>query len=145
LTPQRPARTRPQKWVIALALLILVLGLGNLVRVVMALHYAALLPDLPMTVSWAYLAAMGGVWGVALTACAVGLLRFRPWARWFTLAMVTLYEVHAWVNHLLFDASDYARRTCPRDLLFTLLLLAFTWGLLNLHGVRKTFEREGEK
>jgi hypothetical protein len=144
LTPQRPARTRPQKWVIALGFVVLALGLGSLGRAVLALCYAALLPDLPMTVSWAYLAAMGGVWGVALTACAVGLLRFRPWGRWATLAMVTLYEVHAWVNHLLFDASDYARQTWPRNLLFTLLLLAFTWGLLNLHGVRKTFERGKE-
>jgi len=137
----RPRLTRPQRWVIALALLVLALGLGNLGRAVMALRYAACLPDLPMTVSWAYLVAMGAFWGVALTACAVGLVRFRPWGRWAALAATTLYEAHVWVNHLLFDASDYARQTRPRDLVLTLLLLALVWGLLNWPSVRKVFKR----
>lgn len=133
--------TRAQKWVILSDLLILALGLGNLVRAAMALRYAALLPDLPMTVSWTYLAAVGGFWGAALTVCAVGLFRFRPWGRWGTLAAVTLYEVHMWVNHILFDASDYTRQVWPRDLALTFLLLAFVWGLLNWPGIRKAFKR----
>ena len=126
---------------IVLALLVLALGLANLGRAGVALRYDALLPDLPLTVPLTYLAVMGGLWGVVLTTCAVGLVRFRPWGRWGTLAAVTLYEAHVWGNHLLFDGSDYARQTRPRDLLLTLLLLAFTWGLLNLHSVRKTFSR----
>jgi len=137
---KRPPLTRPQKWVLGLTLLVLALGLANLGRAGVALHYAALLPDLPMTVSWAYLAAVGAFWGAAFLACAVGLGRFRPWSRWATLAAVTLYEAHAWVNHLLFDASDYARQTRPRDLMLTLLLLALVWGVLNVPQVRRTLE-----
>lgn len=133
--------TRSQKCVIALGLLVLTLGLANLVRAGMALRYAALLPDLPMTVSWAYLAAMGGFWGAAFIVCAVGLVRFRPWGRWGTLTATTLYEAHAWANHLLFDVSDYARQTRPRDLLLTALLLAIVWGLLNWPSIRKEFKR----
>jgi hypothetical protein len=129
---------------------VLTLGLANLVRAGLALRYAALLPDLPMTVSWAYLAAMGGFWGAAFCACAVGLVRFRPWGRWGTLTATTrwgtltattLYEAHAWANHLLFDVSDYARQTRPRDLLLTALLLAVVWGLLNWPSIRKEFKR----
>jgi len=127
--------------VAALSLLLLALGLGSLVRAGMALRYAALLLDLPMTVSWTCLAAMGGFWGLVFVACAVGLMRFRRWGRWGTLAAVTLYEIHVWVNHLMFDANDYAHQTRPRDLVLTLLLLALVWGLLHWPSIRKVFKR----
>jgi len=131
----------PQKWVIALGLLTLTLGLANLGRAAMALRYAALLPALPMTVSWTYLAVMGGFWGLIFAACTVGLVGFRAWGRWGTLVAVTLYEVHVWANHLLFDANEYAFQVRSRDLLLTLLLLALVWGLLNWPSIRKEFER----
>jgi hypothetical protein len=131
--------------VIELSVLVLALGLANLVRAGMALRYDALLPGLPLTVPLVYLAVMGCFWGLAFLACVGGLIRFRPWGRWSTLAAVTLYEVHVWVNHLLFDASDYARQTWPRDLLLTSLLLALVWGLLNLRPVRETFEKKGKE
>ena len=141
MAPKRHALTRPQKWVTILSLLMLVLGLGNLGRAGVALRYAALLPDLPMTVTWTYLAVMGGFWGVILTACAVGLVRFRPWGRWSTLAGTTLYEAHVWANHLLFDASDYTRQTRPWNLALTFFLLALIWGLLNWPSIQKEFKR----
>ena len=141
MTKSRKRLTPSQKWVTTLSLLMLVLGLGNLGRAGVALRYAALLPDLPMTVTWTYLAAMGGFWGVILTACAVGLLRFRPWGRWSTLAATTLYEAHVWANHLLFDASDYTRQTRPWNLALTFFLLALIWGLLNWPSIRKEFKR----
>ena len=78
----RPKFAYAQRWVILVGLLVLVLGLGNLGRAGVALRYSALLPDLPMTMSLGYLAAMGALWGALLTACAVGLMRFRPWGRW---------------------------------------------------------------
>ena len=127
-----------------LALLVLALGLANLIRGGVALRYASLLPGLPTTVPMEYLAALGAFWGIALTVCAVGLLRFRPWGRWGTLTAVTLYQVHVWVNHLLFDASDYARQTRPWELLLTLLLLAIVWGALSLHSTRRTFSHDFE-
>ena len=144
LQRKRLVLTRSQKWVAALGLLILLLGLANLGRAVMALRYATLLPDLPLTVSLNYLAAMGGLWGAVFVTCAVGLVRFRPWGRWGTLAATTLYQAHAWVDHLLFDGSDYARQTRPRDLVLTVLLLALVWGLLNWPSVREVFRLEGD-
>ncbi|MBC7225802.1 MAG: hypothetical protein H5T61_01030 [Thermoflexales bacterium] len=125
------------RWLRAnIILLIAGIGLGNLGRAVMALHYARALPDLPLTVPWAYLAGMGIFWGIALIACAVSLQLGRPWSRWVTLAVVTLYQAHVWLNHLLFDASDYARQTRPRDLVLSLLFLAVVWGTLCLPGIR---------
>jgi hypothetical protein len=137
---KRRVLTRPQKWVVTLALLVLALGLANLVRMGVALRYALLLPELPMTVPLEYLAAVGAFWGLVLTACAWGLLRFRRWGRRGTLAAVTLYQAHVWVNHLAFDASDYARQTWLWDLSVTVLLLALVWGSLHLRSVRNVFK-----
>lgn len=139
---KRPPLTRPQKWVIVLGLLVLILGLGNLARAGVAPRYDALLPDLPLTVPLIYLAAVGGFWGLIFILCTVGLMRFRPWGRWLVLAAVTLYEAHVWTNHLLFDASDAALLTRPWDLLLTSLLLALVWGSLSLRSVRKVFSKQ---
>jgi len=125
--------------VILVGWLFLALGAANLVRAVMALRFAAPLADLPLTVSWGYLAALGGFWSVVFSLCALGLFRFRPWGRWGALAAVMLYEAHVWVNHLLFDASDYAARTRLLDLLATFLLLGLVWFTLNRPAGRRVF------
>jgi hypothetical protein len=127
--------------VIALGLLLLILGLVNLGKAAMALRYASSLPDLPMTVSWEYLAAVGGFWGVALIVSAVGLAFLRVWGRWTTLAVSTLYEAHVWVNRILFEVSDQARQARPWDLVLTLLFLALVWGLLSRPRIRGVFVR----
>jgi hypothetical protein len=134
--------TLAQKWVIGLGLLTLMLGLGNLGRAVMALRYAARLPDLPLTVALSYLAAMGGFWLVIFCICAVGLVCFRVWGRRSALAAVTLYQAHVWINRFLFDASDYARQTRPCNLMLTLLLLVLFWGSLSLREIQSTFVKE---
>lgn len=120
--------------------LIVALSLANLGRGIMALRYARLLPDLPMTVSWEYLAGMGFFWGLVLGLGAMGLFRRRPWGRPMTLAAATAYQAHVWLNHLLLDASDYARQTRPRDLLLSFLFLALIWGALYRPGVRRRSE-----
>lgn len=116
------------------------IGMANLVKMVAALRYSILLPDLPMTVSWAYLAATGGFWGAVFAICTLGLVRFRSWGREATLAAVTLYEAHVWLDRLLFAASDYASLTVPRDLVLTLLLLLIIWVPLNLPVLCSEFE-----
>ncbi|MGB9777083.1 MAG: hypothetical protein ACPLYD_11530 [Anaerolineae bacterium] len=117
--------------------LIALIGLGNLGRAAMALYYARVLPDLPLTVPWAYLAGMGAFWGVGLMVCAVGLQLRRPWSRAATLTSATLYQAHVWLNHLLFDASDYARQTWPRNAALSALFLIVVWGVLFLPSVRR--------
>jgi hypothetical protein len=136
----RTKLTLAQKWVIVLSLLVLALGLANLVRAVLTLRYDALLPDLPTTVPLPYLTAVSGFWGLVFVICTVGLVRFHRWGRWGTLGAVTLFETHTWINHILFDANDYAFQTRPRDLALTLLLLILIWGPLNLRSIRRVFE-----
>lgn len=132
--------TRTQRCVVYLGVLMLALGLANLGRLAMAIYYANRLPDLPMTVSWTYLGVMGGGWGVIFLACTGGLVYARSWGRWATLAAVTVYEIHVWVNHLLFDASERAHQLWPRDLVFTLVLLVVVWFVLNWPSVRREFQ-----
>lgn len=136
--------TPAQKWVILLGALALGLGLANLGKAVIALQYAARLPALPMTLSLSYLAGMGLLWGITFIVCSVGLSRFREWGRRLTLAAVSLYQAHAWVNRLLFATSDYARRTQLRDLAFSAVLLAAFWGSLIAPPVREIFDDRGE-
>ena len=136
-----PRLTRPRKWVVGLGTIVLIVGLANLARGGLAIAYAVGLPELPMTVSWAYLAATGIFWGLVLVACSIYLAAFCRWARWTTLVGTSLYEIHAWVNHLAFDANDYARRTWPRDLLLTVVFLALVWAVLSWPSIRNEFER----
>ena len=137
--------TAGQRWVVVLTGLTLALSAANVGRALVALQYASSLPDLSLTVPLGYFAAMGGFWALAFAACSLGLLRFRNWGRWSTLAAVTMYQANAWINHLLFDASDYARRVVPRNLALTALLLLAFWGSLNLPAVRRVFENTREQ
>ncbi len=130
-------------WIVNVVLLLVLVGLGNLGRAAMALYYARVLPDLPLTVPWIYLVGTGGFWGIALMTCAVGLYWRRPWSRVATLVVATLYQAHVWLNHLLFDASDYALQTWPRDLVLSLLFLFIVWGALCLPSIRRFFRLSG--
>ena len=132
--------TRAEKWVLVLAILITFLALANLGRLVMAVYYAQRLPDLPMTVSWTYLALVGGAWCAVFVVCAGGLVYFRPWGRWVALVSVSLYQIHVWVNHLLFDATERASQLWPRDVVCTTILLVVVWGSFSLPSVRAVFK-----
>jgi hypothetical protein len=136
----RKRLTLAQKVVLTLSILIALLAVANLGRLVMSIYYARRLPDLPMTLSWTYLAVMGGVWFSILCGCAGGLIYFRPWGRLATLAAVPLYQIHAWVNHLAFDASERGGQLWSRDLAYTAILLIIVWVVLWLPGVRRVFK-----
>lgn len=133
--------TLPEMGVILLIALLLILGIANVGRAVLALRYSTRLPDLPLTISLDYLAAMGGFWGVTFIICAIGLSLFREWARRSTLAAVTLYQMNVWTNRLLFSISDYARQTVPRDVILTVTFLLLFWIPLHLPSVQQLFKR----
>jgi hypothetical protein len=126
-------------------MLTLALGAANLGRGVMALRYFVLLPDLPVAAPLSYLAAMGGFWGIVFLVCTAGLSCFRQWARRSTLAAVTLYHANLWSNRLLLDASEYARRIYPLELVVSLILLLVFWGSLNIPTVRRVFREDNRR
>ncbi|MCS7282163.1 MAG: hypothetical protein RMK65_08490 [Anaerolineae bacterium] len=145
-TVQRPSATSYRHLVRWLAILLAAVGIGNIGRAIVAVQYMQRLPDLPLTVPLPYLAVTGAGWGIVLLACAAGLWMLHSWSRPLTLVCVALFQAHTWLNHLAFDASDYAFQTRPRDALVSLLFLALFWGLLNLRGVRRVFkERKDTK
>jgi hypothetical protein len=125
--------------VVGVATVLLLVGLGNLARGILALVSSARLPDLPLTASWSYLAATGLFWGLVLSTLAFCLAGFLGWARVATLAAATVFQTHVWVSHLVFDANEYAHRTWPRDLALTGLFLTIVWGVLCWPSVRRTF------
>lgn len=131
--------TPAHKWVLVLAALTLVLGFANVGRAIVALRYLAVLPTLRTRMPLGYAAVIGGIWGAVFILCSLGLFLFRSWGRRLVLGAVTLYQVNIWVNHLLFDASDYARQTRLRDLVLTASLLILYWGTLNLRAVKEVF------
>ena len=137
--------TAGQKWVVVSIGLTLALAMGNLGRAIVALRYASSVGSISMTAPLGYFAAMGAFWGVVFTVCSVGLSGFRVWSRWCTLGAATLYQVNVWVNRLLFDASDYARRGSPRDLVLTAVILLIFWGSLNLPVVKRALGRPEEQ
>jgi len=133
---------RPRRWVVALATLLLILGIANLAKGSLAVADSVRLPELPMSISWEYLAATGFFWGLALSALSFCLAGFYRWARVATLTSVTAFQVHVWATHLLFDANEYAHSTWPRDLVLTAALLAAVWVVLCWPGVRREFGSE---
>ncbi len=137
--------TLSEKIVLTLSGLTLLLALANLGRAILAAQYSVYLPDLPTTLSFRYLAVMGSLWGVAFAVCTVGLALFREWGRRCTLAAVTLYQVHAWVNRILFATSEYVRQTLARDVILTLTFLLVFWIPLNLDRVKETLGKGAEE
>lgn len=137
--PERVHRNWPRRFAVGVATVVFLVGLANLARGGLAIAWATRLPDLPMTVGWDYLAFTGLLWGAVFVVCAIALAGFYCWARTATLAATTVFEIHVWVNHLLFGASDYALATWPRDLLLTALFLALIWGTLSWPTIRREF------
>ena len=133
--------TFPEIGVILLTALLLILSAANVGRAVQAVRYSTRLPDLPLTVSLDYFAAMGGFWGVTFLICAIGLSLFRDWGRRSTLVAVTLYQLNVWINRLLFSVSDYARQTIRRDVFLTVTLLLLFWIPLHLPPIQQMFRR----
>ena len=131
---------RRRKWVTGLALLILVLGLANLVRMGLAIAYWGRLPQLSMTVSWPYLASSGLFWSVAFGMSALGLFRFRAWGRWVTLTAATGYIIHVWFDHLCLEASAHTRQWWGGEAIRSAAFLAAVWVFLNLRRIKNVLE-----
>lgn len=137
--PKRPRR------VTLFSLAVLLLGSGlNLARAAWAWQRTGTLNSLPAPTSMpmALLAGTSLVWGLVFFVCGLGLWRLRPWGRTFTLSAVTLFHTHIWLNHVLFDRSDYARQVQPFAVVHTLVTLFVVWGFLYWPSVRRLYEKQ---
>ena len=88
-----------------------------------------------------YLAAGGLVWSIAFVVAALSVWRLWPWARKLVLGAIVLYQLHIWVNHFVFDTSDYARQLWPFHIGISLAWVVVVWGYMFLPGIRRLWER----
>jgi uncharacterized membrane protein (DUF2068 family) len=125
------------------SLAVLLLGSGlNLLRAAWAWRQAHALADLPTSMPMALLAGTSLAWGILFGACSLGLWRLRPWGRWGTLVAVTLFHGHIWLNHVLFDRSDYARQVWPFAIVHTLVTLFVVWAFLYWPAIRRLYSEQ---
>jgi hypothetical protein len=121
---------------------VLLLGSGpNLVRAVLAWRQEQVLAELSTSTSMPMnlLAGTSLVWGIVFAVCGLGLWRLRSWGRKGMLMAVTLYHAHIWVNHIVFDRSDYARQVWPSAIAHTLVTLFLVWGFLYWPSIRRLY------
>lgn len=123
-----------------LALAVLILSAANLLRAAQVWLRLAYLAELDLSVAPFYLGASGLVWGILLGAAGFGLWRTRPWGRRLALATVCLLHLHAWINRLIFETSDYARQVWPWEAAASAIGVALTWGILGWPSVRTAFK-----
>ena len=115
----------------------------NLARARLALDGGSFTATLPLAMPLAYLAAGGLFWGIAFIVAACSVWRLWPWARKLVLGAIVVYQLHIWVNHLVFDTSDYARQVWPFHIGISVAWVAAVWGYMALPGIRRLWrERE---
>jgi hypothetical protein len=112
----------------------------NLARAGLAFEGGPFERTLPLTMPLTYLAICGLVWGLVFAAAAWGVWRLWPWARKLLLGAIVLYQLHIWINHLLFDTSTYSRQVWPFHIGISLVWIAGIWGFLWLRGVRRLYQ-----
>lgn len=130
------------------SLLVLLLGSGlNLARATWALGQTSALAELSLSTSMpmSYLFGTSLVWSLVFGGCSFGLWRLQSWGRIGTLVAVTLYQGHIWLNHIVFDRSDYARQVWPFAIVHTLVVLGAVWGFLNWPTIRDLYEERKKR
>jgi hypothetical protein len=123
-----------------LAALVFLLGLLQCARAANLFIRREFLQDFNLSMPLPYAIGSAAVWGGLLWAASAGLWWLKPWGRRLALAAVTASQVQAWIDHFLFDRSDYAALSAGFKLVATLAVLAFTWGLLWWTPIKKRFE-----
>ena len=119
----------------------LYLGAVNLIRARLALRGESFVASLPLTMPLPYLAASAMVWGSVFCIAAFGVWRLWPWARKLTLGAIVIYQLHIWINHFLFDTSDYARQVWPFQAGVSAAWIILVWGFLFLPAVRHFYSK----
>jgi hypothetical protein len=133
-----PQRKRPRS-VTFFALAVLYLGIVNLARAWLALNGTPFERTLPLTMPLQYLGIGGLAWGGVFVVTAIGVWRLWPWARKATLGAIMVYQLHIWINHFVFDTSDYSRQVWPFAAGISLMWTLVAWGFMNLPGIRRLY------
>ncbi len=136
-----PRRKRPRS-VNYFALAVLYLGVVNLIRAWLALGGQPFIETLPLKIPLAYVGACGIAWGIVFAVTAWGLWRLWRWARVVMLGAIVVYQLHIWVNHMLFDTSAYARQVWPFYAGLSIASVLVVWGFLFLPSIRRVYSTQ---
>jgi len=129
---------RPRS-VTLLALLVLSLASFNLLSLTSGLRRYTVLRNLPLSLPPAVPIASAAVWMVVFALLTAGLWRLQRWARWGTLAAVTLYLAQVWIELLVFGQSDYIRTSVWFYVVLDCAILLYVWGTLLRPKVQRSF------
>lgn len=124
------------------ALAVLYLSAVNLVFGAQALASGPPWSAWPARAPLAWLIAGKLAWGVVFGVTAWGVWRLRPWGRKLLLGAITLYQAHIWLNHILFDASDYARQVWPFAAGVSVVTLGVAWGFMFWPKIRRRYTKQ---
>ena len=131
--PDRPGSV---SW---LAVGVLVLAAGNVIRFFTGLSRYSFLKELGLSAPPAYLIAGGGFWGLAGLGLAAGLWWGVPRAAPLTLAAALLYSFQFWFDRLVLATSSTANLNWPFAAVMNVLALAMIWFILSRPGARRYF------
>ncbi len=134
----RTRMPRPRS-VTLLALLVLSIAVFNVLGLVNGVRRYTVLSRLPLSLPLVVPIASGAVWAALFGLLGVGLWRLKRWARWGTLAGITLYLAQFWFERLVFGQTDYIRTTIWFYVGLDALILLFVWGILWRPKVRRAF------
>ena len=118
----------------------LYLGVVNLARAALAIDGNTFEQTLPLSIPLPYLAGSGLVWGIVFIAVALGVWWLRPWARKLSLGAIIVYQLHIWINHLVFDTSDYSHQVWPSHIGISVVWIIAVWGFAFLPGIRRLYQ-----
>lgn len=124
-----------------LALFVFCIAAFNLLGLVSGVRRYTVLSRLPLSLPPAVPIASSAFWAAAFGLLAAGLWRLKPWARWGTLAAVTLYLTQIWIERLVFGQSDYIRMTIWFYAGLHAVILLLVWGSLWRRKVRQAFSK----
>jgi hypothetical protein len=123
----------------ALILALAALSLLGWLRLQQALFLWDILNEYGIQPPPIYFAISGAVWGSAALAAAVSLFLRLRWAGWYTLGMALGIALWYWIDRLFLSQPPATQADLPFAVVFTLLCLAFTAGVLALHRQRYLF------
>jgi hypothetical protein len=130
-----------------LAILIFGFGVFHLARFGDALANWAFLSNL-LTVSPAYLAASGLVWGLAGIVVAVLVWLGVMWSRWVVIVVGLLFSVHYWLDEIFIVERTGLAQNWPFAAAINLvLLILIVWTLFRPRAVSwfsTALSREGD-
>lgn len=133
-----PKNKRPLP-VTLLALSVLSFAAIHLVRFGSALAEWSFLANLPLSVSPAYLAATGLIWGLVGLALYPGLWFGKQWAKKIVFLAALVYGLYYWLEQMLIMDSPLRNSNWPFKIFLSVFLLALVAWVIRRPATRTYF------